>query len=165
MSLSQNHFKKFYIMECVSNGYEFKSSKIVCKELSQEDLIHASKQNFCDLKKRLREETPVIGIFNTYNDLLGFGIVQSRGNIADYCYVRNCDFYFQDFFIYPQYRRQGVISEFFKVQLSKKGHYKLVVRSNNLGAIEAYKKAGLKIVDTKYGIRIYKDLFFPKFEL
>ena len=162
---SQNHFKEFVIMEYVSAGYTYKSQGNVFNEITISSVNSIPKQSFCDLNQIFNSGARIVGIFDENGIIKGFGVIKKNGETGDYCYVRKCDYYLQDLFIYPEYRRRGLISEFLKYIMQNKGAYRLVVRSNNHSAIKCYEKLGFVASGKKYGIRIYKDLFFPKFSI
>lgn len=162
---SQNHLKEFIIMEYVSAGYKYESKDYYFREITMNGVASLPNQSFCDLNQICKSGAKMVGIYDGDEKIKGFGVIRKKGETGDYCYVTNCDYYLQDLFIYPEYRRQGLISEFLKFIMQNKGVYRLVVRSNNNSAIKCYKKMGYIEIGKKYGLRIYKDLFIPKFKL
>lgn len=167
--IQQNHLKHFWIMEynllndrTVSTKHDM---RIQIKKLNNNMIINFPFQSFCDLRKRVKMGAIVLGIYSNDGTVIGFGCMQSKGQRGDYFYIRKCDIYISDLFIYSEYRGNGFMGEFLEYITSKKGKYRLCVRSNNESAIICYKKKGFNIIDNKRVFRLYKDISFPIYSI
>lgn len=165
----QNHLKRFLIMEYDNRfGFDreiYTNERIRVEKINEDILQNLPKQSFCNLEKRLRMGAGVMGIYAIDGPIMGFGCVQRKGQRGDYFYIRNCDVYISDLFIYPEYRGNGIMGEFLRYIISEKGTYRLCVRSNNGAAIRCYKKMGFYQIDKKVLLRIYKDISFPVYRI
>lgn len=125
--------------EILSMMKEFYSSPAVLTNGSKE--IFEKDFDFC-----IKENDFIQGyVFSKENEILGYAMVSKSFSTE---FAKIC-LWLEDLYVKPKYRRQGIVSKFFKfIEENNKGKIlKLEVELENENAILAYEKNGFKKLD------------------